>query len=157
MEKVNAKKAEPSAAAGIPSSVSFADSCLAAARSRHGSDLPPAGHSLPRRRFATQGKAFSRPARRRLPSPGGRWPGIYRRVCRARVPCSPGWHPASPASRMTDEGQSAFSFIVCVAPPHAVFFCLCPCLWFLQLLGDYELRGINTLGAHVSLTLRLRV
>jgi len=29
------------------------DSCLAAARSRRGSDMPPACHSLPRRRFAT--------------------------------------------------------------------------------------------------------
>ena len=29
--------------------------CLAAARSRRGSDMPPACHSLPRRRFATPG------------------------------------------------------------------------------------------------------
>jgi len=55
------------AAARIPSSVSFADSCLAAARSRHGSDLPPAGHSLPRRRFATQGKPEVYPAGDCLP------------------------------------------------------------------------------------------
>ena len=34
-----------------------AASCLAAARSRRGSGLPPAAHSLPRRRFATPGEA----------------------------------------------------------------------------------------------------
>ncbi len=37
-------------------------SCLAAARSRRGSDSPPDCHSIPRRRFATQEK----PGKKRL-------------------------------------------------------------------------------------------
>ncbi len=36
------------------SSVGYADTCLAAARSRSGSDSPPDCHSLPERRFATR-------------------------------------------------------------------------------------------------------
>ena len=36
-----------------PSSVGYADTCLAAARAHRGSDSPPDCHSLPRRRFAT--------------------------------------------------------------------------------------------------------
>jgi len=58
-------------------------SCLAAARSRRGSDMPPACHSLPRRRFATlKGKprrfvfveAPGGAAKRRRAFPlGGRW------------------------------------------------------------------------------------
>ena len=39
--------------------------CLAAARSRRGSDVPPACHSLPRRRFATLGGEGIRSAARR--------------------------------------------------------------------------------------------
>ena len=42
------------------SSVGFAATCLAAARARLGSDMPPAYHSLPSHRFATlKGKANS--------------------------------------------------------------------------------------------------
>ena len=37
----------------VPSSGSCGPTCLAAARSRRGSDMPPACHSLPRRRFAS--------------------------------------------------------------------------------------------------------
>ena len=60
------------------SSVSYADSCLAAARSRRGSDVPPARHSLPRRRFATSRRSLwfaAEPCRRSseaFPS-RGRW------------------------------------------------------------------------------------
>ena len=37
----------------VPSSGSCGPTCLAAARLRRGSDMPPACHSLPRRRFAS--------------------------------------------------------------------------------------------------------
>ncbi len=36
-----------------PHQSAYADRCLAAARSRRGSDMPPVCHSLPRRRFAS--------------------------------------------------------------------------------------------------------
>ena len=66
----------------FPSSVTFGDSCLAAARSRRGSDLPPAGHSLPRRRFATPGEAR---AYNRYPVPLNRYVSLVLRPRRGPI------------------------------------------------------------------------
>ena len=65
------------------SSVSYADSCLAAAQSRRGSDMPPACHSLPRRRFATlKGKPFTA-SPLCLPQRGRRSLRLRRAICRS--------------------------------------------------------------------------
>ena len=45
----------------LSSSASFLGTCLVATRSRRGSDMPPACHSLPRRRFATAGEGLRTP------------------------------------------------------------------------------------------------
>ena len=46
----------------LTSSVSFAATCLASARSRSGSDSTPYCHSIPSRRFATQGGRVIHPS-----------------------------------------------------------------------------------------------